>query len=145
MKRLLLAVGALLFALPLAACKPDEAKGPNRNVRFGLPAAAGTEREAYLIERPQYVLSYNARTRTPNWVCWRLAREDIGKAARGPFVGPVRGTADGEQRRRPAGVPEDELVTGLEPMVRSVTASPRGGPRPPAGRADGGPAASSPG
>ena len=86
MKRLLFAVGALLFALPLAACKPDEAKEPNPNVRFGLPGPASTEREAYLIERPQYVLSYNARTRTPNWVCWRLSKEDLGKSARGAFV-----------------------------------------------------------
>jgi endonuclease G len=50
------------------------------------PAKASPEsREAYLIDRPQYVLSYNAKTRTPNWVCWRLRKEDIGNAARGPF------------------------------------------------------------
>jgi endonuclease G len=83
MKRLLLPVWALLLALPLVA---QEAKETNRNVRFGLPAAASTERQAYLIERPQYVLSYNAKTRTPNWVCWRLSHDDLGKAARGPFV-----------------------------------------------------------
>jgi endonuclease G len=83
MKRLLLSAWALLLALPLTAQEPKEL---NRNVRFGVPAPAATEREAFLIERPQYVLSYNARTRTPNWVCWRLAKEDIGKAARGPFA-----------------------------------------------------------
>jgi endonuclease G len=84
MKRRLLPVLALILALPLAA---QEAREPNRNVRFGLPAPADQkDREAYLIERPQYVLSYNAKTRTPNWVGWRLTREDIGKAARGPFA-----------------------------------------------------------
>src|SRR5262245_22769490 len=83
MKRLLLPILALLLVLQLPA---QETKEPNRNVRLGLPASASTEREAFLIERPQYVLSYNARTRTPNWVCWRLSKEDIGKAARGPFA-----------------------------------------------------------
>jgi endonuclease G len=43
-------------------------------------------REAYLSERPQYVLSYNAKTRAPNWVSWRLRMQDIGTAARGPFA-----------------------------------------------------------
>src|SRR5262249_16908878 len=58
------------------------------NVRFGLPAPAKTDpasREAYLLDRPQYVLSYNAETRTPNWVCWRLQAADIGNTPRPPF------------------------------------------------------------
>lgn len=58
---------------------------PNRNVRFGLPAPADSSREAFLIERPQYVLSYNDTTRTPNWVSWQLVASDVGKADRGPF------------------------------------------------------------
>jgi endonuclease G len=54
----------LLLALPL----PAQQKESNPNVRFGLPAKADQkDRDAYLIERPQYVLSYNASTRTPNW------------------------------------------------------------------------------
>jgi DNA/RNA endonuclease G (NUC1) len=83
MKRLLLPVLALLLVLLLVAHEP---KKHNLNIRVGMPAPAGTEREAYLIGRPQYVLSYNGTTRTPNWVSWRLTREDIGKAARGAFV-----------------------------------------------------------
>jgi endonuclease G len=47
--------------------------------------AKASSREAYLIERPQYVLSYNAKTKTPNWVSWRLRKEDIGSAARAAF------------------------------------------------------------
>jgi endonuclease G len=53
-----------------------------------MPTAAKADpaqREDYLIERPQYVLSYNARTRGPNWVCWRLVKADIGDAARAAF------------------------------------------------------------
>jgi endonuclease G len=74
----------LLSVAPLAAQEP--ALGPN--VRFGLPSPAKADpkqREDYLIERPQYTLSYNAEARRPNWVSWRLRKEDIGKADRGPF------------------------------------------------------------
>ena len=58
------------------------------NIRFGMPAPAKADpgsREAYLISRPQYVLSYNAKTRTPNQVCWRLRAEDIGTTPRSAF------------------------------------------------------------
>jgi endonuclease G len=102
----------LLLLLPLAGCgrlpgqdtpsdtgkAPDASVGEkgqpaglegNRNVRFGLPGPAGKDpekdREAFLIERPQYVLSYNARTRTPNWVSWELKKGDIGNARRAAF------------------------------------------------------------
>jgi hypothetical protein len=101
-----------LVLLPLAGCgrlpgqdtAPDAGKYPgaragakdlpaglegNRNVRFGLPAPAGKDpekdREASLIERPQYVLSYNAKTRTPNWVSWELKKDDIGSVKRAAF------------------------------------------------------------
>jgi endonuclease G len=54
-----------------------------------MPGPAGKDpegdREHFLISRPQYVLSYNAKTRTPNWVCWRLRAEDIGNAGRAAF------------------------------------------------------------
>src|SRR5262249_28585177 len=73
---------------PLARTNPlpDEESTGNPNVRFGMPAAADLKsRDAFLIERPQYVLSYNAEQRRPNWVCWRLRQEDIGKAARSAF------------------------------------------------------------
>jgi DNA/RNA endonuclease G (NUC1) len=74
---------ALLLAVaPLAGAEPDP------NVRFGLPSPAKANperREDYLIERPQYTLSDNAETRRPNWVCWRLHKEDLGRADRGLF------------------------------------------------------------
>jgi endonuclease G len=82
----------LLPLILLAGCTAPRTQEPNRevnrNVRFGMPSPAKAdpeEREDYLIERPQYVLSYNAGTRTPNWVSWCLRRGDIGKAERGPF------------------------------------------------------------
>src|SRR5262245_55265752 len=67
----------LLAAPPPAAQEPGANPAVNPNVRFGLPApakASPESREAYLIERPQYVLSYNAKTRTPNWVSWVSVR-----------------------------------------------------------------------
>jgi endonuclease G len=76
-----------LLALLLASA-PLSAQDANRNVRFGLPGPAKSDpssREAYLIARPQYVLSYNAEKKTPNWVCWELKASDIGNAARAPF------------------------------------------------------------
>jgi hypothetical protein len=58
---------------------------PNPNIRFGMPAPAKadpeTSREAFLIARAQYTLSYNAKTRTPKCACWRLLEVDIGNAA----------------------------------------------------------------
>lgn len=59
----------------------------NRNVRFGFPADAKADpasKTAYLIERPQYVLSYNDATKNPNWVCWNLTAADIGTVGRDP-------------------------------------------------------------
>jgi endonuclease G len=79
-------IGALLALFlvltPLAGQQPDP------HIRFGMPAAAKHERghaQAFLIARPQYTLSYNAETRIPNWVCWRLKQSDIGNAARAAF------------------------------------------------------------
>src|SRR3954470_23704646 len=77
----------LLLAL-LGDVAPLRSPEPNPNVRFGLPSPARPDprqREDFLIARPQYVLSYNAEKRTPNWVSWRLVKGDSGEAARAPF------------------------------------------------------------
>jgi endonuclease G len=67
---------------------PLPAQDLNPNVRFGMPSPAKADpqqRDDYLIERPQYVLSYHDSKRTANWVSWRLRHSDLGKATRGPF------------------------------------------------------------
>jgi endonuclease G, mitochondrial len=77
----------LLVSLPIVANHAAQ-DAPNRNTRFGLPTPAKkdpAQREDYLIERPQYSLSYNAKSRTPNWVSWCLRKDDIGKSQRGAF------------------------------------------------------------
>jgi endonuclease G len=67
---------------------PPVPPAATRNVRFGLPGPATADpqdRERYLIARPQYVLSYHADKRIPNWVAWNLLAADIGDSARAPF------------------------------------------------------------
>ncbi|MBN9122939.1 MAG: DNA/RNA non-specific endonuclease [Planctomycetes bacterium] len=77
----------------------------NRNVRFGMPAEAKADpasRTAYLIDRPQYVLSYNDATKNPNWVCWNLTTTDIGNVGRDPTFEPDPDLPNGFTRVKPA-------------------------------------------
>jgi endonuclease G len=76
---------------------PPEAPGQpgqllaNRNVRFGMPAPAQADpasKDAYLIERPQYVLSYSDSKRTANWVCWNVNKGDLGPTKRAAGFSP---------------------------------------------------------
>jgi endonuclease G len=80
----------LLLALSAALVSADPPKLlANRNVRFGMPGEASADPStptAYLIDRPQYVLSYNDKTKTANWACWHLTSKDIGRTARGAFA-----------------------------------------------------------
>jgi endonuclease G len=46
---------------------------------------ADTNREHYLMSRPEYALSYNDELHFPNWVSWRLTAGDIGDVERGQF------------------------------------------------------------
>ncbi len=72
------------------AVPPDQNVQPgetltNRHIRFGMPAPAkshSASKDAYLIEHPQFVLSYNDSKRTANWVCWNLNSLDMGKIKR---------------------------------------------------------------
>src|SRR5262245_28889273 len=77
----------------------------NRNIRFGMPAEAKTDpanKEAYLIDRPQYVLSYNDNTKNPNWVCWNLTKSDIGETDRDKSFEPDPELPKGFRRIRHA-------------------------------------------
>jgi len=51
------------------AAQAPQAELPDPNIRFGMPAPATANpanREAYLLTRKQYVLSYNDKTHNPN-------------------------------------------------------------------------------
>jgi hypothetical protein len=86
-KRLLPLLAAFfLVALPLFA------QQANPNVRFGMPAPATSElanREAFLIERPQYVLSYNVQTRTPNSTAGLVRTNSSPRAFQGRSMAPA--------------------------------------------------------
>ncbi|HZZ79869.1 MAG TPA: DNA/RNA non-specific endonuclease [Gemmataceae bacterium] len=88
MRHRLLCLSAVLFAALVGTVSTGAQDVTNPNIRFGMPSPAkkdANHRDAYLIARPQYVLSYNATTRTPNWVSWVLRKSDIGNAKRGAF------------------------------------------------------------
>src|SRR5215212_7740437 len=61
------------------------APGDNRNLLLGNPSGAvhdPSQPTNYLIERPQYVLSYNRDHGIPNWVSWQLTQRDLGDTKR---------------------------------------------------------------
>jgi endonuclease G len=49
-------------------------------VSNAVPSVASIDN--YLMVKPQYVLSYNSKTNTANWVSWQLNRSWIGTADR---------------------------------------------------------------
>src|SRR5688572_27282421 len=90
---LVLAAAVVLEALRRreepAGPPPDVTLPANRNIRFGMPGPASTDpanREGFLVERPQYVLSYHEPRGVANWVSWQLLAADIAKAHRGRFM-----------------------------------------------------------
>ncbi|MBE9092450.1 DNA/RNA non-specific endonuclease [Tychonema sp. LEGE 07203] len=57
----------------------------NRNLLLGNPSNAVSSIASiddYLLVKPQYVMSYNSKTKTANWVSWQLNRSWIGAADR---------------------------------------------------------------
>ena len=65
---------------------------------FGNPDGARADvecRENYLLEKKQYVLSYNASLLIPNWVAWHLCSSDLGECSRGNDFRPDGQLPDG--------------------------------------------------
>ena len=55
------------------------------NLLAGNPSGAAPDASApddYLVERPEYALSYNRSRGTANWVSWHLGRSDLGDVRR---------------------------------------------------------------
>ncbi len=88
---LLLIAALVLFYLlenqqqtgPPTPQNPTEVGYPH--LRWGNPSGAtdnAGNRDNYLMEKKYYALSYNDAKGTPNWVSWRLVREDVGDADR---------------------------------------------------------------
>ena len=69
-----------------ATREPISSSVNNRNLLLGNPSNAApsvaSNIDNYLMVKPQYVLSYNSKTKTANWVSWQLNRSWIGAADR---------------------------------------------------------------
>jgi endonuclease G, mitochondrial len=81
-----------LVLLFFAGCKQTEVVPkkaadlvPHVHLTLGNPSRATTDLvhiNNYLIERPQYVLSYSRDRGTPNWVSWQVSADWLGSAPR---------------------------------------------------------------
>ena len=88
----------LLMAMALVA------QAANLNLLMGNPSHATTvltNKNNYLMEKPYCSLSYHNRRGTPNWVSWRLTKQDIGTAPRVDFY-PDQTLPTGFRRVTPA-------------------------------------------
>ncbi len=69
----------------------DEGHSENSPLYFGNPSDSINDTAAaknYLMEKPQFTLSYNSETLNPNWVAWHLCRDDLGEADRADTFRP---------------------------------------------------------
>ena len=55
------------------------------NLLLGNPSNAGKDENNYLLERPQYSLSFNHGKGESNWVAWHVDSADFGDTDRGKF------------------------------------------------------------
>src|SRR4051812_46730883 len=58
------------------------------HLKFGNPSGAKEDpdvRDNYLMKKEFFALSYNDSKGTPNWVSWRVIKDDLGDAKRAPF------------------------------------------------------------
>lgn len=64
---------------------PPPVQSSNINITLGNPSNATTNintPDNYLLEKPQYVMSYNRSKATSNWVSWYLNSSSIGSTSR---------------------------------------------------------------
>ncbi|NQE35502.1 DNA/RNA non-specific endonuclease [Microcoleus asticus] len=86
-------VATLKFELTDGTVYLDDVFFQSISTKLGNPSFARssetTHRENYLIEKPQYTLSYNDATKGPNWVSWQLNKSWLGNTTRpGPKTAP---------------------------------------------------------
>jgi endonuclease G len=77
----------------------------NRNLVLGNPSNAASSLASidnYLMVKPQYVLSYNNKTHTANWVSSQLNRSWIGAADRQDNFRPDNALPAAQYKVRPS-------------------------------------------
>ena len=92
MKKILL----IIFLLSVATAWGEETDGSelyeeNTPLFWGNPSAAVCDvssAENYLMEKPQFTISYNNENLNPNWVAWHLSASDLGEADRSDSFRP---------------------------------------------------------
>lgn len=86
--RIKLFLSILIVMLLVVGCQRSTAPDRNLSLAMGNPSNATTNpsnKDNYLKAYKYFALSYNSSKGTPNWVSWRLTKDDIGNAARVPF------------------------------------------------------------
>jgi endonuclease G, mitochondrial len=103
-KKLLVLLIALLLTLAVGcAILFPRQFAPNPHLALGNPSnASNTDSNNYLIQKPQYVLSYNRDKGIPNWVSWELNRSWLGDAPRSNNFRPDDTLPEGWYRVTPS-------------------------------------------
>jgi endonuclease G len=71
----------LVIILAIAGCV--NISSGNVHLKFGNPSNANrNDLNNYLLEKPQYALSYNCSNGIPNWVSWQLSSDWLGDVDR---------------------------------------------------------------
>lgn len=94
---------ALLTVLFCAATAAAQAS-VSPHLTLGNPSGATTrtsDKDNFLLVKPQFALSYNDSRGAPNWVSWHLQQSDIGDVKRKNDFHPEPGLPDGFKRIRP--------------------------------------------
>src|SRR3982750_3063853 len=78
----------LLCAVLLLVLGPAARAEEYPHLKMGNPSKAredARDKDNYLMAKKYFALSYNNEKGTPNWVSWRVVKEDLGNAPRKPF------------------------------------------------------------
>ena len=102
-------IATLNFQVTGATVFLDDVFFKSEVLKFGNPQPVGIESaNNYLVEKPQYTLSYNDQLKGPNWVSWKLNSSWVGEVDR-----PDLSTAT------LVGYPRQELSIGNYPFENS--------------------------
>ncbi|MFP4007919.1 MAG: DNA/RNA non-specific endonuclease [Spirulinaceae cyanobacterium] len=90
-------LGIFAIASILVSCDPY-----NTNMRLGNPSNANnSDLNNYLLQKPEFVLSYNCSQGIPNWVSWQLSQDWLGNTNRQDDFRPDETLPDGCYAVRP--------------------------------------------